>query len=135
LSRTSPTRTRVYGRWRLVRPAAVPAFWLTLVMAGASTAQIDLDCSRLQESRSMIGRLELAEIEGAEDIHRAKMGAAFGGCRGGAAGGPCRAAERDRYGAEWEGQKRRIQAKYGAMRADLERRCRTTPPRADAPRD
>jgi len=78
----------------------------------------------------MIGRLELAEIEGAEDIHRAKMWDAFGHCPEGVAGEPCRAAERDRYEAEWEGQKRRIQAKYGAMRADLERRCRTTLTRA-----
>jgi hypothetical protein len=103
-------------------------------MVGASAAQIELDCARLEESRSLIGRLELAEIEGAEDIHRAKMWDAFGRCPEGAAGETCRAAERDRYEAEWLGQKRRIQVKYGAMRADLERRCRTTLTRAGAPR-
>lgn len=82
----------------------------------------------------MIGRLELAEIEGAEDIHRAKMWDAFGGCPEGAAGETCRAAERDRYEADWQQQKRGIRAKYGAMRADLERRCRTTLTREGTPR-
>ncbi len=99
-------------------------------MTSASLAQIDLDCGRLEEARTLLGRLELAEIEGAEDIHRALMWDAFGRCPEGAAGGACRATERDRFEADWEGQKRRIQGKYGVMRADLERRCRTTISRA-----
>lgn len=72
----------------------------------------------------MIGRLRLAEIEGAEDIHRAAMWDAFGGCPAGAAGEPCRQQVRRRFEAQWEEQKRGIEDKYRSVLGDFEQRCR-----------
>jgi hypothetical protein len=126
LSRTLPTRTRVYGPSRLPGAAAVAAGCLALVTASASSAQLDLDCARLEEARRLIGRLRLAEIEGAEDIHRAAMWDAFGRCPEGKGGAACRSAEQRRFEEGWQRQKRGIEAKYGAMLVDLERRCQTT---------
>jgi hypothetical protein len=48
---------------------------------------------------------------------------AFGRCPGGAAGEACRTAVRRRFDAEWDGEKRRIEAKYRTMLAEFERRC------------
>lgn len=96
-----------------------------LCAAPAGHAQSELDCARPTQARELIARLRLAEIEGAEDIHRAAMWEAFGRCPEGAAGTPCRTAERQRFEAEWEGIRARIEAKYRGVLSDFERRCRT----------
>ena len=104
----------------------VPALalgWLANV--GPTSSQPALDCRQLSESRTMLGRMRLAEIEGAEDIHRAAMWDAFGHCPAGTAGEPCREAERRRFVARWEEQKRRIEDRYRTLLDDLEQRCRT----------
>jgi hypothetical protein len=93
-------------------------------------AQSEPDCGRPVQARELIARLRLAEIEGAEDIHRAAMWEAFGRCPEGAAGGPCRTAERQRFEAEWEGKRAQIEAKYRAVLSDFERRCRAIISRA-----
>lgn len=90
---------------------------------GPSTGAPDLDCARRADGRLFIGRLRLAEIEGAEDIHRAAMWEAFGGCPAGSAGETCRTAERSRFEAAWERQKRQIEAKYRSMLDEFEQRC------------
>lgn len=92
--------------------------------------QADLDCTRPAQGRELIARLRLGEIEGAEDIHRAAMWEAFGRCPEGAAGGPCRIAERQRFETEWEGKRAQIEAKYRAVLSDFERRCRAVISRA-----
>jgi len=86
-------------------------------------AQPELDCARPTQGRELIARLRLAEIEGAEDIHRATMWEAFGRCPEGTAGSPCRIAERERFEAEWEGKRAQIEARYRAVLSDFERRC------------
>ena len=96
---------------------------LLLTLGGA---QIDLDCARSGQARHEIGRLMLAEIEGAEDIHRAAMWEAFGRCPAGAAGEPCREATRQRFGAAWDQQRQQIEAKYRRMLAEFEERCRSS---------
>jgi len=93
-------------------------------------AQTDLDCARPIQGRELIGRLRLAEIEGAEDIHRAAMWEAFGRCPPGAAGDPCRTTERLRFEADWERQQAWIETKYRAVLSDFERRCRAIISRA-----
>lgn len=124
-----PTKTRVYGPPRgLVLAATVAAACLAGVL-GATTpgrAQSELDCARPSPERDFIARLRLAEIEGAEDIHRAAMWDAFGRCPEGAAGGPCRLAERRRFEAEWEGKQAQIEAKYRAILGEFELRCRAS---------
>ena len=97
---------------------------VALSTAPPGQAQSELDCARPIQGRELIARLRLAEIEGAEDIHRAAMWEAFGRCPEGAAGGPCRTAEQRRFEAEWEGQRAQIDAKYRAVLSDFERRCR-----------
>ncbi len=92
--------------------------------AAPGRAQSEPDCARPAQGRELIARLRLAEIEGAEDIHRAAMWEAFGRCPEGAAGTPCRTAERQRFETEWEGKRARIEAKYRAVLSDFERRCR-----------
>ncbi len=89
-------------------------------------AQSEADCARPAQGRALIARLRLAEIEGAEDIHRATMWEAFGRCPGGAAGGACRIAEQRRFEAEWDGKRAEIDAKYRAALSDFERRCRAS---------
>jgi len=96
------------------------AVWI----APPGQAQADLDCARPTQGRELIARLRLAEIEGAEDIHRAAMWEAFGRCPDGAAGGLCRTAEEQRFGAEWDRKRAEIEAKYRAVLGDFERRCR-----------
>jgi hypothetical protein len=128
VSRTLPTKTRVYGSSRgpagavaVVVACLVGALWT----APLGQAQTELDCARPTQGRELIARLRLAEIEGAEDIHRAAMWEAFGRCpEGGAAGGTCRTAERQRFEAGWEGKRAQIEAKYRAVLSDFERRCR-----------
>ena len=126
MSRTLPTKTRVYGAF-LAAACLVGA--LGAVPSGL--AQSDLDCARPAQGRELIARLRLAEIEGAEDIHREAMWEAFGRCPEGAAGTPCRTAERQRFEAEWEGLRARIEAKYRGVLSDFERRCRGTFSRGD----
>ena len=128
-----PTKTRVYGpswrRWPTAgRLGLVTAAWLgwALVSPGHPGAEPDLDCARPAEARTLIGRLQLSDIEGAEDIHRAAMWDAFGRCPAGAAGEPCRTAERRRFEAQWDRQKREIEARYRAMLAEFEQRCGAT---------
>ena len=93
-------------------------------------AQSELDCARPAQGRELIARLRLAEIEGAEDIHRAAMWEAFGHCPEGAGGAPCRTAERERFEAEWDGKRAEIDAKYRGVLSDFERRCRAILSRA-----
>lgn len=89
-------------------------------------AQSEADCARPAQGRALIARLRLAEIEGAEDIHRAAMWEAFGRCPEGAAGGACRIAEQRRFEAEWDGKRAEIDAKYRAALSDFERRCQAS---------
>ena len=98
----------------------VGALWI----APPGQAQSEPDCAQPTQGRDFIARLRLAEIEGAEDIHRAAMWEAFGRCPEGAAGGPCRTAEQRRFEAAWEGKQAQIDAKYRAALSDFERRCR-----------
>ena len=95
-----------------------------LAAAGPTRGQPALDCAHPSEARSWIGRLRLAEIEGAEDIHRAAMWDAFGRCPAGAPGEPCREAERRRFEAQWEAQKRGIEDKYRSVLGEFVQRCR-----------
>ena len=119
MSRTLPTKTRVYSAFLAVACLA-GALWT----APPGQAQSEPDCARPTQGRALIARLRLAEIEGGEDIHRAAMWEAFGRCSEGAAGGPCRTAERQRFEAEWDGKRAQIDAKYRAVLSDFERRCR-----------
>jgi hypothetical protein len=96
------------------------------------TGRIELDCARPGQVRHDLGRLMLAEIEGAEDIHREAMWGAFGRCPAGAAGEPCRERERQRFGAQWDDQRRQIEAKYRRMFAEFDERCRSSISRARA---
>jgi hypothetical protein len=98
----------------------VGAFWA----AAPGQAQLEPDCARPAQGRELIARLRLAEIEGAEDIHREAMWEAFGRCPEGVAGTPCRTTERQRFEAEWEGMRARIDAKYRGVLSDFEQRCR-----------
>jgi hypothetical protein len=104
----------------------VGALWT----APPGQGQSELDCARPTQGREMIARFRLAEIEGAEDIHRAAMWEAFGRCPDGTAGDPCRTAERQRFEAEWERKRAQIEAKYRAVLSDFERRCRAIISRA-----
>ena len=96
---------------------------LLLVLAGA---QIELDCARPGQARRELDRLRLAEIEGAEDIHRAVMWEAFGRCPAGTAGQPCRERERQRFGVQWDQQREQIEAKYRRLLAEFDDRCRSS---------
>lgn len=136
MSRTLPTKTRVYGSPRSpARSIGVAAACLlgALGIASSGQAGADLDCARPVQGRELIARLRLAEIEGAEDIHRAAMWEAFGRCPAGGAGGPCRTAERERFGAEWERTRAQIEAKYRGVLSDFERRCRAIISRTSHP--
>lgn len=94
---------------------------LALVAGG-----LEQDCSRPGQARGIVGRLRLAEIEGAEDIHRALMWEAFGRCAPGSAGQPCREQERRRFDARWDQEKQQLEAKYRRMLSDFEERCRSS---------
>jgi len=96
---------------------------LTLALA---VGQIELDCARPRQARQDIARLLLAEIEGAEDIHRAAMWEAFGRCAAGTGGEACRQREQRRFGARWDQERRQIEAKYRRMLSDFEERCRSS---------
>ena len=100
--------------------------WATGLLAPGTPAAggPDLDCERPVESRAFIGRLRLAEIEGAEDIHREAMWAAFGRCPPEGAGAACRTEEQRRFDARWEVERRAIEAKYRAVLGAFEQRCR-----------
>ena len=97
-----------------------------LCPAPPGQAQSEADCARPARGRELIARLRLAEIEGAEDIHRAAMWEAFGRCPEGAAGGVCRIAAQRRFEAEWDGRRAEIDAKYRAVLRDFERRCQAS---------
>ena len=125
MSRTLSTKTRVYGAF-LAAACLVGA----LGPAPPGRAQSEPDCARPAQGRELIARLRLAEIEGAEDIHREAMWKAFGRCPEGAGGTPCRTTERQRFDAEWEGMRARIEAKYRGVLSDFERRCRAILSRA-----
>lgn len=122
-----PTKTRVYSAF-LAAAGLAGVLWA----APAGRAQSEPDCAHPTQGREFIARLRLAEIEGAEDIHRAAMWEAFGRCPEGAAGTPCRTAERQRFEAEWERLRARIEAKYRGALGDFERRCRAILSRAAA---
>jgi hypothetical protein len=115
-----PAKTRVYGHI------------LTILWIGGSgaagnpaAAAPELDCNHPAEARAFIAKLQLAEIEGAEDIHRAAMWEAFGRCPAGDAGGPCRREEQRRFESQWEDQRRAIEAKYRQVLGAFEQQCRT----------
>ena len=111
-----PAKTRVYG------------YILTALWAGAAGTPAaggpELDCEHPAEARAFIALLQLAEIEGAEDIHRAAMWEAFGRCPAGDAGGPCRSEEQRRFEGRWEEQRETIEAKYRDVLRAFEERCR-----------
>ncbi len=111
--------------------AIFTVIWLTVLWAGGAlapgppaAAAPDLDCERPAEARAFIARLRLAEIEGAEDIHREAMWEAFGRCPDGFAGGPCRTNEQQRFDARWEAERLKIEAKYRDVLGAFEQRCR-----------
>lgn len=110
------TKTRVYG-------LLAATIWFGSP-AGPAATDPDLDCARPAEARTLLGRLMLAEIEGAEDIRREALWDAFGGCPAGGAGEPCRDALRREFGSRWDREKAAIQAKYREMLADFDVRCR-----------
>lgn len=114
-------RTRVYSYLLGILLAVSP-----LAPTFARAADPELDCDRPAEARAYIALLRLAEIEGAEDIHRAAMWDAFGRCPGGDGGAPCRAGERRRFEAQWEVQRRAIEDKYRDVQAAYEARCRSS---------
>jgi hypothetical protein len=101
-------------------------FGASLLMLVLVAGDLELDCSRPGQARGVVGRLLLAEIEGAEDIHRAAMWEAFGRCAPGSAGQPCRERERRRFDARWDQEKRQLEAKYRRMLSDFEERCRSS---------
>lgn len=96
---------------------------LVLSLVGA---QLELDCARPEAARDLIGRVMLADIEGAEDIHRAAMWDAFGRCAAGPAREPCVTEAKRRFEADWERQKAAIEAKYRKMLEDFQQRCRAS---------
>jgi hypothetical protein len=111
--------------------AIFTVIWLTVLWATgplASGAPVVLgpeeDCEHPAEARAFIARLRLAEIEGAEDIHREAMWQAFGRCPPGTAGVDCRTEEQRRFDARWEVERREIEAKYRDVLGAFERRCR-----------
>jgi len=118
---------RTLLRSRAGGPAILLSAWLAAaLLAGAALcAEPDLDCSDPPKARAWLDRLRLAEIEGAEDIHRAAMWEAFGTCPAGDGGAACREEIRMRFEAEWEKQKQAIEDKYRKALSDLEERCRT----------
>ena len=110
--------------------AIFTVIWLTVwaiwPLAPGAPAALgpEVDCEHPAEARAFIARLQLAEIEGAEDIHREAMWQAFGRCPPGGAGGACRTEEQRRFDARWEVERREIEAKYRGVLGDFERRCR-----------
>jgi hypothetical protein len=115
-----PAKTRVYGH-------ILTVLWIggAGTVAGRAVVAPELDCERPAEARAFIAKLQLAEIEGAEDIHRAAMWDAFGRCPAGDAGEPCRREEQRRFDRRWEEQRRAIEAKYRQVLGAFEQRCRT----------
>jgi hypothetical protein len=115
-----PAKTRVYGH-------ILTILWIGGAGAAGNPAALgpELDCEHLAEARAFIAKLQLAEIEGAEDIHRAAMWDAFGRCPAGDAGEPCRQEEQRRFDSRWEDQRRAIEAKYRQVLGAFEQRCRT----------
>ncbi len=97
-----------------------------VLVVALALGDIELDCARPGQARDHVARLMLAEIEGAEDIHRAIMWEAFGRCAAVAAGEVCRERERRRFGAQWDQQKGQIEAKYRRMLSDFAERCRSS---------
>lgn len=98
-------------------------FVVLALLAGAGP---ELDCARPAAARSLVGRMMLSEIEGAEDIHRAAMWDAFGRCPAGPGRERCVAGEKRRFEADWQRQKAGIEAKYQRILEDFDERCRAT---------
>ena len=94
---------------------------------GISQAQLDLDCSQPSAARTLIGRIMLSEIEGAEDINRAAMWDAFGRCDAGPGRERCVERARQRYEAEWDGEKSAIETRYRNMLEDFQLKCHASP--------
>jgi hypothetical protein len=99
---------------------------MTLV-AAVLMAQPELDCATPDRARLHLGRLRLAEIEYAEDVHQEELGRALGRCPEGRAGEACRTAERRKSEQAWEHVKAAIEAKYARLLQEYEERCRTSP--------
>lgn len=105
----------------------VTKWGLALGLAGMLLGlPLDLDCARPAAARELIGRARLSEIEWAEDVNRAAMWEAFGHCPAGPRSEACRDEERARFGAEMDGQKAAIEAKYRLMLKEFENRCRAS---------
>ena len=103
------------------------AWWLGLALGWMlGGTQLDLDCAEPARARALIGRLQLSEIEGAEDINRAAMWNAFGRCPTGPRQAACREAEQRRFEGDWQKQKAAIEAKYRTMLEQFEERCRAS---------
>src|SRR5262245_33891202 len=82
-----------------------------------------LDCQRPAEALVHIGRLRLAELEYAEDVHREVHWAALGRCGTGAGSDACREAETRRFDAMWQTRREAIDARFRRMREAYEERC------------
>jgi hypothetical protein len=105
----------------------VNGWGLALGLAGLlHGVQLDLDCARPAAARELIGRARLSEIEWAEDVNRAAVWEAFGRCPPGPRAEACRDEQRTRFGAEMDGQKAAIEAKYRLMLEEFEERCRAS---------
>jgi hypothetical protein len=59
------------------------------------------------------------------------MWEAFGRCAPSANGDLCRESERQRFEAQWEGQKKEIEDKYRKLLSNFEERCRAAIARAE----
>ena len=112
-------RTRVYGSRGLALGGAARA-----PPARGRAAEPALEGAGPAGARAYIALLRLAEIEGAEDIHRAAMWEAFGHCPEGDGGAPCRVTEQRRFEGRWEVERRAIEDKYRDVQAAYDARCR-----------
>src|SRR5262245_2618628 len=97
---------------------------LFLVGAAVQPDSLGLDCTEPSAARTLVGRLRLSEIEGAEDINREAMWEAFGRCPPGPAREACASREQSRFEAKWDEEKRGIELKYEKILNDFEARCR-----------
>jgi hypothetical protein len=94
-----------------------------IIVAVLALWQVELDCAQPAAARSLVGRMMLSEIEGAEDVSRAAMWEAFGRCPSGSARKPCVASEKQRFEAQWDVAKAAIEAKYRKVLEEFRARC------------
>jgi hypothetical protein len=94
-----------------------------VIVSLLASSQLELDCAQPAAARSLVGRIMLSEIEGAEDVSRAAMWEAFGRCPGGPDREACVALEKRRFEAEWEATKAAIEARYRKILDEFSARC------------